>query len=74
VGRVCHGCGVGERRGGAVDGRAGAVSGGVATGEVSAQPLSLSLSDAMSRGLQYNLGVLAQEQGVRDARAHAGAH
>jgi outer membrane protein TolC len=43
-------------------------SGGVATGEVRAQPLSLSLSDAMKRGLQYNLGVLAQEQGVRDAR------
>jgi hypothetical protein len=41
--------------------------GGVPTGDVKAQPLSLSLADAMSRGLQYNLGVLAQEQGVREA-------
>jgi outer membrane protein TolC len=42
-------------------------SGSVPTGAVSAQPLSLTLSDAMARGLQHNLGVLTQEQGVREA-------
>lgn len=39
--------------------------GGVPAGEASAQPLALTLSDAMARGLKQNLGVLAQEQGVR---------
>jgi outer membrane protein TolC len=43
-------------------------TGSVTSGEVNAQPVSLSLADAMTRGLQHNLGVLAQEQGVRDAQ------
>jgi outer membrane protein TolC len=42
--------------------------GSVPSGDVTAEPLSLSFSDAVTRGLEHNLGVLAQEQGVR--RAH----
>src|ERR1700735_964376 len=32
--------------------------GSVATGQVSAMPLALSLRDAIQRGLRYNLGIL----------------
>jgi outer membrane protein TolC len=42
--------------------------GSVPTGEASQQVLMLSLADAVARGLEHNLGVLAQEQGVREAR------
>jgi outer membrane protein TolC len=42
--------------------------GGVPTGEVTPGPLALSLKDAIARGLQHNLGVLLQEQGVESAR------
>ncbi len=41
--------------------------GSVPQGEASAQPLALSLKDAMSRGLQYNLGLLLQEEATRQA-------
>jgi outer membrane protein TolC len=41
--------------------------GGVPTGEVSAQPLQLSIADAINRGLEHNLGVLTAEQGITTA-------
>jgi len=37
-------------------------------GPPSPQPLSLSLKDAVTRGLQYNLGLLLQESSATDAR------
>jgi outer membrane protein TolC len=37
-------------------------------GPPSPQPLALSLKDAVSRGLQYNLGLLLQEASATDAR------
>ena len=43
---------------------------GVPTGVASATPLPLSLSDAVQRGLEHNLGALLQEQRV--SRAEAG--
>ena len=43
--------------------------GGVPAGEYSGAPLSLSLGDAIARGLQHNLGVLLQEQALTSARA-----
>lgn len=42
--------------------------GGVPSGQVSAQPLSLSLMDAVQRGLEHNLGVLLSEQGKKAAQ------
>jgi outer membrane protein TolC len=41
--------------------------GGVATSDVAGPPLSLSLADALRRGLERNLGVLLGEQRVRTA-------
>ncbi len=41
--------------------------GGVPTGEVTAEPLRLTLSDAVARGLDHNLGALLAEQSVRAA-------
>jgi outer membrane protein TolC len=42
--------------------------GGVPRGEATAQPLTLTLKDAIDRGLQNNLGVLLQEDSVTAAR------
>jgi outer membrane protein TolC len=44
-------------------------SGSVAQGQATAQPLSLTLLDALRRGLQYNLGVLVNRDIVATARA-----
>ncbi len=44
-------------------------SGSVALGDASAQPLSLTLLDAIRRGLQYNLGVLVNRDVVAASRA-----
>ncbi len=41
--------------------------GGVPTGEVSSQPLALSIADAINRALEHNLGVLTAEQGITSA-------
>ena len=43
--------------------------GSVPTGTVSNEPTALSLSDAISRGLRYNLGVLDNQASLRQARA-----
>jgi outer membrane protein TolC len=43
--------------------------GGVPTGDATAEPLSLSISDAINRALKYNLGLLLAEQGIDSARA-----
>jgi len=45
------------------------LSGSVATGTVSAQRMGLSLSDAIDRGLRYNLAVLSGTQDERNAAA-----
>lgn len=45
--------------------------GGVPSGERTAQPLTLTLGDAVQRGLEHNLGVLLEEQRVQSAE---GAH
>jgi len=45
--------------------------GSIATGAVSAQPLPLSLSDAIDRGLRYNLATLS---GTEDERVAAASH
>jgi len=42
--------------------------GGVPTGEATPGALPLSLKDAIGRGLEHNLGVLLQEQGLESAR------
>jgi outer membrane protein TolC len=42
--------------------------GGVPKGDPTAGPVPLSLKDAIARGLENNLGVLLQEQGVASAR------
>ncbi len=42
--------------------------GGVPSGEPTPGVLSLSLKDAIDRGLKYNLGLLLSEQGKREAR------
>jgi outer membrane protein TolC len=46
---------------------AGTIQGAVPRGERSPQPLTLSLSDAVQRGLAHNLGVLLEEQRVESA-------
>ena len=46
----------------------GTFSGGVPTGERTAEPLELRLADALARGLQHNLGVIIREEGVAGAR------
>ncbi len=43
--------------------------GSVPTGQATSGPLSLSLRDALDRGLKYNLGVIESDQGMRAARA-----
>jgi outer membrane protein TolC len=45
-----------------------AVYGGVPSGEAQAEPLALSLTDAVDRGLQHNLALLLAEQRVRHAQ------
>src|SRR5438067_4388200 len=45
------------------------VLGSIPTGEVSSQPLSLSLTDAIDRGLRYNLAILTGSQDERLASA-----
>ncbi len=40
-------------------------AGGVPSGQVTTAPLQLSLSDAIKRGLEHNLGVILEEQQVR---------
>jgi outer membrane protein TolC len=42
--------------------------GGVPTGQVQPGTIPLSISDAIERGLKYNLGVLLASEGTRDAR------
>ena len=42
--------------------------GGVPHGELSPDPVPLGLRDAIDRGLEHNLGVLLQEQGLVSAR------
>jgi outer membrane protein TolC len=43
-------------------------AGGVPTGERTADALDLHLADAIARGLQHNLGVIAREEAVEGAR------
>src|SRR5579864_4255788 len=43
--------------------------GSVPTGQPTAQPLALSLPDAMARGLKYNLGVIENRASLRQAQA-----
>jgi outer membrane protein TolC len=43
--------------------------GSVPTGTVSNEPIALSLSDAITRGLRYNLGVIENQASLRQARA-----
>jgi outer membrane protein TolC len=42
--------------------------GSVPSGEMQAEPISLTLSDAIERGLKYNLGLLLAREDTRDAR------
>jgi hypothetical protein len=44
--------------------------GSVPTGTVSNEPIALSLSDAITRGLRYNLGVMENQASLRQAQAH----
>jgi outer membrane protein TolC len=46
----------------------GPFSGAVPTGQRTAEPLSLTLGDAVTRGLQHNLGILTREEEVESAR------
>jgi len=48
--------------------RPGAFAGGVPTGPVTAEPLSLTLQAAVARGLEQNLGIIQLEEQVDDAR------
>ena len=43
--------------------------GSVPTGTLSDKPVELSLSDAINRGLHYNLGVIENQAGLRQAQA-----
>jgi outer membrane protein TolC len=52
-----------------VPGALGSFLGGVPTGEATKEPVSLSISDAINRALQYNLGLLLTQQGIDSARA-----
>src|SRR4051812_36906937 len=49
-------------------GMQGPLFGGIPTGTATAEPMPLSLSDAIDRGLQHNLALVLSEQGVRSAR------
>src|SRR5690349_24815320 len=46
----------------------GSYQGSVAQGTLSGAPVPLSLDEAIRRGLQYNLGTVAFENGIRQAR------
>ena len=46
----------------------GPFSGGVPAGEKSAQALTLTLADAITRGLEHNLGVITRQESVEEAR------
>jgi outer membrane protein TolC len=46
----------------------GPFSGGVPTGARTGQPLPLTLSDALARGLEHNLGVIVSEEHLEGAR------
>jgi outer membrane protein TolC len=48
----------------------GAVAGGVPTGTATAEPLKLSLVDAVRRGLDRNLGTILEQQRTRSAAAN----
>ena len=50
-------------------GETGPFSGGVPTGQRSEQPLPLTLADAISCGLEHNLGVIARQEDVEQARS-----
>ena len=50
----------------------GPLFGGVPTGTATAEPLALSLSDAIQRALEHNLALILAEQGVRSARGARG--
>ena len=50
-------------------GESGPFSGGVPTGQRSDQPLPLTLADAISRGLEHNLGVITRQEDVEKARS-----
>jgi outer membrane protein TolC len=54
------------RSGGLPD--SGLFSGAVPSGEKTAQPLTLTLADAIGRGLEHNLGVITRQEGVEQAR------
>ncbi|HEY2497665.1 MAG TPA: TolC family protein [Candidatus Angelobacter sp.] len=43
--------------------------GSVPTGTVSSEPVALSLNDAITRGLRYNLGVIENQASLRQAQA-----
>src|SRR5712675_40898 len=43
--------------------------GSVPTGTASNEPIALSLSDAITRGLRYNLGVIENQASLRQAQA-----
>jgi outer membrane protein TolC len=47
----------------------GAYSGSVPSTQMAGPPLSLTLDEAVRRGLQYNLGTIVNQQGVRFAEA-----
>jgi outer membrane protein TolC len=46
----------------------GLFSGAVPSGEKTAQPLTLTLADALARGLEHNLGVITRQEGIEQAR------
>ena len=50
-------------------GETGQFSGGVPTGQRSDQPLPLTLTDAIARGLEHNLGVISRQEDVEKARS-----
>lgn len=50
-------------------GEAGPFSGAVPTGQRSDQPLPLTLTDAIARGLQHNLGVITRQEDIEKARS-----
>ena len=55
------------RTGGLPD--SGLFSGSVPSGEKTAQPLTLTLADAIGRGLEHNLGVITRQEGIGEARS-----
>lgn len=47
----------------------GAFQGRAPNGTVNAQPIALTLEDAVKRGIQYNLGGISAGEAARQARA-----